>query len=158
MFGIKKTPAPVEPVAEIIPEPVKAEPEVKEFVPADTTLIGEGITMIGDFESKDPIIINGTLQGNISSTNHLNISETGSMTGEGETASVKIEGAMEGKLVIQKDTYFTSTGHMVGNLKTATLKTDDGSEFVGELKLIKNFGKAEAVPAAEAPAEEKAAE
>ena len=162
MFGFKK---PVEPVVEEPKVDVPVEPVAPEFKPAEVTLIGEGITMIGNFESKDPIVINGSLKGNICSTNSLTISNTGSMQGEGTLNSAMIEGAVDGKIVCEKNTHFTSTGQMVGSLETATLQTDNGADFRGELKLSvkKAAPVVEAAPeapaaeeaAAEAPAEEK---
>ena len=140
MFGRKKEPEPPvineeeikkfeEPVRE--PEPVKPV-----FKPAPTTKIGEGITMIGNFDTKDPVEIKGTLRGNIRSTSSVAISEKGSLIGEAALDSMKVEGRIDGTVLCNQSAEFSSTGSMKGNLSTGTLKTADGAVFEGKLNML----------------------
>ena len=134
MFGKKKEePVPVvkEEVKEIIEE--KA-PEV--FVPADKTVIGSGIIMVGNFDTKDPVEINGTVRGNIRSTKSVSISKTGSLVGEAALGSLKLAGKIEGTVLCSAETVIASTGSIKGNLSTASLETEDGSTFEGRLSML----------------------
>ena len=107
MFGKKKeepVPEVKEEVKEIIEE--KA-PEV--FVPADKTVIGSGIIMVGNFDTKDPVEINGTVRGNIRSTKSVSISKTGSLVGEAALGSLKLAGRIEGTVLCSAETVIAST-------------------------------------------------
>ena len=160
MFGRRKEPDPpviteeeakkFEAPEEKAPEPVKPV-----FTPAASTKIGEGITMIGNFDTKDPVEINGTLRGNIRSTNSVAITKNGSLIGEAALDSMKVDGRIDGTVLCNASAVFTSTGSMKGNLSTGTLRTDDGAVFEGKLNMLppkKAAAKpAETKPAAEAP-------
>ena len=159
MFGKKREPeAPVKVVEEKIEAPVVEKvPEKPVFVPAATTKIGEGITMVGNFDTKDPVEIRGIVRGNIKSTSSVAIAEKGALIGEAALDSMHVEGRIDGTVLCAQDAVFTSTGSMKGNLSTGTLRTDAGSNFEGKLNMIpkKAAPKAQPAPAAEknAPAD-----
>ena len=142
MFGRRKEPDPpaiTEEEAKKFEEPeVIKEPEpVKPvFKPASTTKIGEGITMIGNFDTKDPVEINGILRGNIRSTSSVAISKNGALIGEAALDSMKVEGRIDGTVLCNASATFSSTGSMKGNLSTGTLKTEDGAVFEGKLNML----------------------
>ena len=79
MFGRKKeeyqAPVVEEPVQDI-PEP-QPQPE-----PMPSTVIGKGVVVVGNFDSKEPIEVLGTIRGNIRSTSSVTISKNGSLIGE----------------------------------------------------------------------------
>ena len=142
MFGKKKEPeAPVITEEEIkkfeAPEP---QPEVKPakpvIPPAPATKIGAGITMIGNFDTKDPVEINGVLRGNIRSTNSVAIAQNGALIGEAAMDSLKVAGRIDGTVLCNQSAEFSSTGRMKGNLSTGTLKTSDGAVFEGRLNML----------------------
>lgn len=138
MFGKKKEPeAPVK-AAE---EKIEAVEEVKEpvkpaFVPAATTKIGAGITMVGNFDTKDPVEINGIVRGNIKSSSSVSIAKDGALIGEAALDSMNVAGRIDGTVLCAQDAIFTATGSMRGNLSTGTLRTDAGSNFEGKLNMI----------------------
>ena len=143
MFGSKKKEEPVQEVA-IVEE---KQPEV--FVQADKTIIGEGITMVGDFSGKDPIIVQGTVKGNLNSENNVHIAATGKLIGDGIVKDIEVDGFIEGNVECSQAASFSKTGKMKGKLSTVRLKTDDGSVFEGTLEL-----KQEIYTTPEEPAEE----
>lgn len=142
MFGKKKEqPAPIviennKPAEEPVVPEIPAEPEKPVFVPAAKTTIGKGITMVGNFDTKDPVEINGIVRGNIRSTSSLEISENGSLYGEAALSSMTIRGRVDGSVLCSNSAEFTSTGSMKGNLSTGTLKTADGAVFEGKLNML----------------------
>ncbi|MBQ9890540.1 MAG: polymer-forming cytoskeletal protein [Firmicutes bacterium] len=156
MFGRKKEPeAPVKEVAEKIEAVVEekpAEPPKPAFVPAPATRIGEGITMVGNFDTKDPVEIRGIVRGNIKSSSSVSIAKNGALIGEAALDSMKVEGRIDGTVLCAQDAVFTSTGSMKGNLSTGTLRTDAGSNFEGKLNMIPKKPAAKPAAPAEAPA------
>lgn len=156
MFGKKKEPeAPVKVVEEKIEEPVvKKAPEKPRFVPAPATKIGEGITMVGNFDTKDPVEIKGIVRGNIKSTSSVSIARNGALIGEAALDSMNVEGRIDGTVLCASDAVFASTGSMKGNLSTGTLRTDAGSNFEGKLNMIPKKPKPAPAPAPAPKAEE----
>lgn len=137
MFGKKK---------EVVVQPV--ETIVEEVKPAFTnaTIIGPGATMIGDFVTSDPMTVCGTLQGNIESSNTVNISETGLVTGNAVAENLDVEGKLTGDVKCSDKTRIQSKGSITGSLKTARLATDDGSTFAGQLSMVTAASDAPALP------------
>ena len=134
MFGKKKD-DPIPEVREEVKEVTEEKaPEV--FVPASRTVIGSGIVMVGNFDTKDPVEINGTVRGNIRSTKSVAISKTGSLVGEAALGSLNLAGRIEGTVLCAADTVIASTGYIKGNLSTASLETAEGSTFEGRLSMI----------------------
>ena len=137
MFGKKKDaaqPEIVEEVKEAVEETVPQPAPVKE--PEPTTVIGSGVVVVGNFDSKEPIEIKGTIRGNIRSTSKVTIQEGGSLVGEAALGSLNLGGRIEGTVLCAEDTVIRSTGSIKGNLSTATLVTDEGSSFEGKLNMI----------------------
>ena len=71
MFGKKKeeyqapvVEEPVAPVAEPAPQPKPAAP---------STVIGKGVIVVGNFDSKEPMEVQGTVRGNIRSTSSVSL-------------------------------------------------------------------------------------
>ena len=124
MFGKKK-------------EEVVETQEVKAYVPSSRTYIGEGITLVGNFDTKDPIQIDGRLEGDINSTNNVAISEKGSMKGNGVMQVMDIAGTVEGDIKCFEVARIAATGTLSGGLATVRLQTEDGSTFDGKLSMIK---------------------
>jgi len=128
-----------EPVREVpAVEEIIAAPEVKKpkvFQPSHKTIIGKGITFVGDFVSEDPIEVNGTIEGNVVSQNTLIVNDGGVFDGDAKVSNTEIYGYIKGNIVCDHLTHFSSTGNMDGNLKTKELKTDAGSSFTGNVIL-----------------------
>lgn len=127
MFGKKKE----EPVPEVVVEEKKPD----EFCKADKTVIGPGITMIGDFTGADPVIVEGTVKGNVNSESSVHITESGKLIGDGVVKTLDVDGFIEGNVDCAQAASFSRTGKMRGKLSTVRLKTDEGSAFEGTLEL-----------------------
>ena len=152
MFGKKKEPEmPVKIEPAVVQPEEPAEPPKPVFRPADFTKIGEGIVMVGNFDTKDPVEIKGIVRGNIRSTNSISIGRNGALIGEAAMDSLNVEGRIEGTILCSSDTSFSSSGSMRGNLSTGTLRTDAGSNFEGKLNMIPKKPAPQPAPKKEAP-------
>ncbi len=138
MFFNKKTETPAyrTPVIEAPVEEIAEElPRIKP-TPVNMTKIGEGITFYGDFETEEPMEINGRVEGNIHSTTSIEISSTGSYKGDASMENLVLSGTADGNINCGDLTKLTGTGNMVGDLSTSRLITEDGSNFGGNLQLV----------------------
>ena len=131
MFGKKKEEYQAPVVEEPVQQEVKPEPK-----PQPTTVIGRGVVVVGNFDSKEPIEVLGTIRGNIRSTSSVSVREKGSLVGEAALRSLDLEGRIEGTVLCSDETVIRSTGALKGNLSTASLRTDEGSAFEGKLNMV----------------------
>ena len=154
-FSSKKKPeetptAPVtaEPEAAPQPEEVKAPEPAK---PMRRTTIGKGITFYGNFETEDPMEINGTVMGDITSSALVSITGSASLKGDATMKDLSSEGRIEGNIVVDERSSFSPTAVTDGTLTTRYLSTEPGCAFLGQLSL--SGDRANAAPAAEAKSE-----
>ncbi len=137
------------------PEEVLAEDRPKVIsAPVNMTKIGEGITFYGDFETEEPMEINGHVRGNINSTTSIEISATGTYVGDARMENLVLSGTADGNLDCIDLTKLTGTGNMVGNLSTSRLITEDGSNFGGNLQLVSDKAQKAAAAKTESLAQE----
>ena len=139
-FNKKKTEEPVQPQAPVVKaeEPVKEEekkPEPKKLTPADTTIIGKGIVFYGDFTGDDPIVINGSIKGDIATTSSLTISEDGTYTGNAQVADLESNGRIKGNINCENLSVLGEKSAMKGHLVTSYLTSKTGSTFIGQLDM-----------------------
>ena len=151
---------PVEEEIEIKEAEAEAEaPKSKEpqkFSAIKKTMIGQGVTFVGNFETADPIEINGAINGDIKSSDTVEINQNGSYTGNADIKNLLLHGSAQGKMNVEELSKLTSTASMRGTLATAKLVTEVGSKFDGDMKLFQNESPA-AAPV-QAPKEEPKAE
>ena len=139
-FNKKKTEEPVQSQAPVVKaeEPVKEEekkPEPKKLTPADTTIIGKGIVFYGDFTGDDPIVINGSIKGDIATTSSLTISEDGTYTGNAQVADLESNGRIKGNINCENLSVLGEKSAMKGHLVTSYLTSKTGSTFIGQLDM-----------------------
>ena len=102
--------------------------------------VGETMQLEGDLRSSGSIDVSGLINGNVF-VSQLTITETGSVRGSVEAATIEINGHIEGKIsadvivigrtaVIKGDIFFKNT-----------LKTEEGADIDGYIKRANN-GKA----------------
>lgn len=133
-------PAP-EPEELLLPEEKK--PSV--FTPAETTVIGKGLVFHGNFSGEDPIIVNGSIQGDITTTSKLTVSTGGSYYGNANVADLETNGTIEGNLVCDNFSLMCEESVMNGTLSTKYMETKHGSVFTGSLTMT-GTGNAPAKP------------
>ena len=101
------------------------------------TIIGEGMTFVGDFISEENMIIHGSVRGDISSTTSVSLSEGGYHTGKINAQNVIISGKAESDINCRNVATISDTGVFKGNMDTLYLDAEHGSRFEGNLSLKK---------------------
>lgn len=109
---------------------------------ANTTIIGEGTQVTGDFTTTEPISIYGKLEGNIESSSNVFVAENGVMCGNGVMQVLDVKGSVEGDIKCLEVAKIAESGKVSGSLATVRLQTEDGSTFDGKLSMIKKESEA----------------
>ena len=111
--------------------------EEKQLNHSGRSHVGETLQLEGDLRSSGSIDVAGLINGNVF-VSEMTITDTGSVRGSIEAASIEISGHVEGKIsadtvilgksaVIKGDIFFKNT-----------LKTEEGADIDGYIKRISN--------------------
>lgn len=96
-------------------------------------VIGEGITMSGEIESCDHLIVEGTVEAALKGANVLEISEKGMFYGTVEINEATIAGKFEGEITVNGRLTVRSSGSITGSISYKELAVESGATIDGKL-------------------------
>lgn len=125
--------------------------------------IGRGITMSGEIESCDYLLVEGTVEAALKGANMLEIAESGTFYGTVEIEEANIAGRFEGDIQVNGRLTISASGTVTGSISYKELEIEAGAVIDGKLTPLSAVPQAEAKPSAAkakkpAPAKAKAAE
>jgi cytoskeletal protein CcmA (bactofilin family) len=113
--------------------------------------IGAGITMSGEIESCDYLLVEGTVEAALKGANVLEIAESGTFYGTVEIGEANIAGRFEGDITVHGRLTISATGTVTGSIVYKELELEAGAVIDGKLTPLS------AVKAATKPAPKKTA-
>lgn len=116
-------------------------------------VIGQGITMSGEIEHCDTLLVQGTIEAALKGAESLEVSETGTFYGTVEINEAYISGRFEGDITVNGRLTVAAGGIITGSISYKELQIEAGATIDGKLTPLKE-GVAEAKkPAAPAKKE-----
>jgi len=106
---------------------VSADPKARRLV------IGQGITMSGEIESCDLLVVEGTVEAALKGASILEISESGMFYGTVEINEATIAGKFEGDLTVNGRLTIRSTGSITGAVSYKELAAEAGATIDGKI-------------------------
>lgn len=137
--------APAAPAA----APKAPETEVKKLI------VGRDISLSGNITACDKLVVEGTVEANLTDAGSIEIAETGLYKGAAEVDEAEIGGRFQGELTVRKKLTIRATGKVVGTVRYARLVVEGGGEIGGTVEVIaqsRAAGSDEPRAAAAAPA------
>lgn len=107
-----------------------ADPKARRLV------IGHGITMSGEIESCDLLVVEGTVEAALKGASVLEISESGMFYGTVEINEATIAGKFEGDLTVNGRLTVRSTGSITGAISYKELAVEAGANIDGKITPI----------------------
>lgn len=95
------------------------------------TVIGVDVNVKGNLNNKGSIQINGTVEGEIKSDEHITIGETADVSGPIAAKNILISGKVTGTVTASEKLEVDPTGTISGDIKTKTLIFREGAVFNG---------------------------
>ncbi|MDF2563859.1 MAG: hypothetical protein K0Q53_254 [Massilibacillus sp.] len=95
------------------------------------TIIGKNTQFKGMLSGDGNIRVDGTLDGEISSTGDVVIGDQGNITATIKANNVLISGVVKGNVVANSKLEITSAGKLFGDVKAAVLSIAEGASFKG---------------------------
>lgn len=99
-------------------------------------VIGQGITMSGEIEACDHLIVQGTIEASLKGANILDVAESGSYFGTVEIEEANIAGRFEGDITVKGRLTIESTGVIIGTVSYKELSMEAGATLDGSVSPI----------------------
>lgn len=109
-------------------------------VPSDSviSIIGPGMTIVGDCETDGTIRVEGTVEGSIRAGKAVVIGKQGRVKGDVETQDAVISGRVEGTLTAASRLELQATCHIEGQVFTRRMQLEEGAVLNGSVKMGEN--------------------
>lgn len=101
------------------------------------TIIGPSIKVKGNFFGEGDIIIEGSLEGAIKTSNNLYVGQKAVIKADIEAKQAKISGEINGNLVVENYLELTATAKINGDIQAASLSIENGAVFNGNCVMTK---------------------
>lgn len=111
-------------------------------------ILSNDVHIKGSVRFTDDLLVDGRIEGEISSNGALTIAENAHIKAEVSTKSVVIYGKVHGNIVCTERVEIKGSAEMVGDVKAGTLSIEPGAIFVGKSEV----GTPSAAPKKVAPA------
>lgn len=118
-----------------------ASTEARSANAARRLVVGEGITMSGEIESCDTLIVEGTVEAVLKGASILDIAETGVFYGTVEIDECTIAGRFEGDITVNGRLTLKASGSVTGSIAYKELAVESGGTLDGKLSPLSASGK-----------------
>ena len=110
------------------------------------SIVGPGMTVVGNCESDGTIRIEGTVNGSVKAGKAVVIGKQGLVSGDIMTQDAVISGRVEGKLVAASRLELQATSHIEGEVHTRRMQLAEGAVLNGSVHMGADVAKSFAKP------------
>lgn len=101
------------------------------------TVIGSTITVQGEVEGKEDLIVQGTVKGKVNLTESFFVEPSGVVEADIETQNVEISGKLRGNVEASNRVEIKREGDMVGDIRAPRIVIADGATFKGKVDMVR---------------------
>lgn len=99
------------------------------------SIIGPGMTIVGDCETDGTVRVEGTVEGSISAGKAVVVGKQGRVKGDVSTQDAVVSGRVEGKLVAASRLELQATCHIEGEVHTRRMQLEEGAVLNGTVHM-----------------------
>jgi cytoskeletal protein CcmA (bactofilin family) len=104
---------------------------------AASTIVGETIRIKGDVSSREEILLNGELSGQLELDQRLTVGAKGKVEANIKAKEVIIGGSVKGNVDASERITLRAGANLVGDVKTAGIVIEDGAYFKGGIDITR---------------------
>ena len=134
MFGSNPKTSSATPVSK---DPVSKETHQSAYGSAPNR-ISSGVSITGDVKFSSELVIDGEVEGNITSSGKLSIGTNATVVGDIRAGFVTIQGAVEGNVLATERCALQAGGRLHGDIESPRLAMDENASFVGSASVTAN--------------------
>jgi cytoskeletal protein CcmA (bactofilin family) len=114
-------------------------------------VLANDVEIKGSIKFSHDLIIDGKIEGEVTSDGSLTVGENALIKGEIKTRGVTIFGKVEGNITVQERCELKANAVLVGDVAAGTLAIEEGATFLGRSQVGKGVGSKPAGGPAPAP-------
>ena len=101
-------------------------------------LLSADVEIKGSIKFQNELVIDGKVEGEITSAGVLTVGENAEIRGEIKTKSVTVFGRVNGNITVDERCELKANAQLHGDLKAARLVIEEGATFVGKSEVTPN--------------------
>ncbi len=105
---------------------------------ADSAFIGQGTVLSGKVVSTKPLVIDGTIHGNVDCSSTVIVGETGVVIGEIHSPTARISGRIFGNVHVPRNVSLLGAANIQGDIFTGSLHVEPSVIFNGRCHIPQN--------------------
>jgi cytoskeletal protein CcmA (bactofilin family) len=131
-------PAPVAPppvaAAPPPPPPPLSAPPRRSEAGLRTLTVGREISLSGEIASCDTLIVEGSIEANLSNCRDVDIAESGMFKGSADIDNADVRGIFEGNLTVRKRLLIRAGGQVSGTIRYGQIEIELGGQISGDVQ------------------------
>ena len=99
------------------------------------TVIGKSLTIEGEIQGTEPIVVHGTVKGKSALQNSVAVAEGGRIEGDVVATVLEVSGEMKGNSQVAERFEIKVGGQMQGDIKAPRVLIADGAHYRGNIDM-----------------------
>jgi cytoskeletal protein CcmA (bactofilin family) len=121
-------------------QPRRNEAEVRKLI------VGREITLSGEITSCDMLMVEGSVEANLTNCRDIDIAESGLFKGSAAIEEAEVRGRFEGNLTVRKRLLIKSSGRVSGTIRYGQIEIECGGQISGDIQAQPGPEPVEAMP------------
>jgi cytoskeletal protein CcmA (bactofilin family) len=97
-------------------------------------IVGREITLAGEITSCDKLIVEGSVEANLTNCRDVDIAESGLFKGSASIEEAEVRGRFEGNLVVRKRLLIKASGRVSGTIRYGQIEIECGGQISGDIQ------------------------
>lgn len=103
--------------------------------PQAATIIARGVKVEGEFKSQGDVVIEGEVQGTISTSGTLTVGSEAHINADVTADEAVISGSIDGNLKVKKQAVLHASAHIKGDLTAERITVESGATIEGKVQV-----------------------